>query len=76
MAAMLAYGNPLATHPHLVICGIGSEAELAEVFNRLKCQGVPCISWNEDDMNDALTAVATGPLNGQERRPLRRFKLL
>lgn len=76
IAAERAYGEPKKTHPHLVVCAVANEQELADVFNRLKEQGVPCCAWYEDDLDNQLTAVATGPLRGAERNPVRYFKLL
>lgn len=49
---------------------------MLEAFNELKSAGVPCCGYHEDDMRGSLTAVATAPLTGKERSPLRRFKLL
>ncbi len=63
-------------HPHLVVCQVANERELDAAFNRLKKLGVPCCAWYEDDMNNSLTAIATGLLRGSERKTLRRFKLL
>ena len=76
VAATNAYGNPNATHPNLVLCGVADEAELAAVFNRLKEQGVPVVGWYEEDMEGRLTALATGILTGAARKPFRKFKLL
>jgi hypothetical protein len=76
LAATLAYGDAGRTHPHLVVCAVADERHLAELFERLKLQGVPCVAYYEDDLNNSLTAVATGLLVGEERRPLRRLPLL
>lgn len=76
IAATLAYGTSKATHPHLIVCAVEDEQSLAEAFNRLKDQGVPAVAYYESDFGEALTAVATGLLRGEERRPLRRFPLL
>lgn len=77
MAAVNAFGlNPDKPHPNLVVCAVADEAELVAAFNRLKELGVPCCAWMEDDMQGQLTAVATAPLFGDARRPLKRFKLL
>lgn len=64
------------THPHLVILSSPNEESLAERFNRLKDQGVACVGWYEGDLGDQLTAVATAPLAGEERRFLRGDPLL
>jgi len=76
IAATFAFGEPHRTHPNLVVCGVADESELAAVFNSLKEQGVRCCAWYEDDMGGALTAIATAPLRGAERKPLKRFRLL
>lgn len=76
IAATLTYGDVLRTHPHLVVCAVPDETSLADLFEGLKLQGVPCCAYYENDMDDALTAVATGLLAGEARRPLRRLVLL
>ena len=76
LAATHAYGNPNVRHPNLVVCAVDNEKELNDVFNNLKDQGVPCVGWSEEDMNNELTAIATGLLRGKERKPFRDFKLL
>ena len=76
LAATNAFGNPNVTHPNLVICAVDNEQQLADAFNRLKDAGVPCCSWSEEDMGGELTAVATGMLQGEQRRHLRGFRLL
>lgn len=53
-----------------------NEAELTEVFNGLKEKGVRCCAWMEEDLGGEMTAVATAPLRGEERRAMRRFRLL
>lgn len=76
IASTFAFGEPDCTHPNLVVCTVADEHELASVFNRLKEQDVRCCAWYEDDMGNALTAIATAPLRGVERKPMKRFKLL
>lgn len=76
IAATQAFGEPHRTHPHLVVCAVADEPELDRAFNRLKELGVRCCAYYEDDMGHALTAVATAPLAGPDRKPLRRFRLL
>lgn len=76
LAATLSFGSSKVTHPHLVVCVVADEAELDAAFNRLKEQDVPCCAYYEDDMANALTAVATGLLVGKERQPLRRYSLM
>lgn len=58
------------------MCAVDDERRLAAAFEKLKSAGVPCCAWYEDDMNNSLTAVATAPLQGAARKPLRRFRLI
>lgn len=55
---------------------MADEDSLTELFERLEREGVPCCAYYESDMDDALTAVATGLLEGGARRPLRCLPLL
>ena len=63
--------------PYMVLCTVENEAALTSLFNDLKGRGVPCCSINEPDfVGDPMTAIATGPLRGDERKPLKRLPLL
>lgn len=74
IAATHTYGQHPC--PHLVLCTAENEQELNDLFNRLKEQQVPVVSYNEPDYGDALTAIATAALHGDQRKPLRRLPLL
>lgn len=76
LAATISYGQPTARHPNLVILTVPDERALDAEFERLKEAGIPAVCWDEDDMGGQRTAVATGLLQGLERRHFRRFKLL
>lgn len=52
------------------------EQALSALFNQLKEQGTPVVGWFEEDLGDQLTAIATAPLRGLDRKPFRRLKLL
>lgn len=71
----MAFGVPIR-HPNLVVCGVADEQELDDLFNDLKERNVPVCAWYEDDMDNQLTAIATAALEGYQRKPLRRLKLL
>ena len=63
--------------PHIVLCGVEGEQALNDLFNSLKEQQVRCVSYNEPDFpGNPTTAIATAPLKGQERKPMRKLKLL
>lgn len=75
IAATHSLGSPM--NPHLVVCTVADEGSLNDLFNRLKEQGVPCCANYEPDfVGNQLTAIATGALQGEQRRPLRRLRLL
>lgn len=76
IASERVYGEPHKPHPNLVVCTLPDEQSLDSFFNRLKEIGIPVCAWREEDMGGSLTAVATGPLRGEQRRPLRNLKLL
>lgn len=76
LAATRSYGESNKAHPHMVVCAVQDEKTLKNVFESLKKANVPCIAWYEDDMDNQLTAVATGPLRGIQRKPLKKFRLL
>ena len=76
IAATFAYGNPRRTHPHLVLCGDENEQELIEVFEELKEKSVPVCIYDEEDMKGQYTAMATGPLDENQRKAMRKFRLL
>lgn len=63
--------------PHLILCTAADEPALNALFNRLKEQQVPVCGFYEDDWTGKpLTAIATGCLRGEQRKPLRRLPLL
>lgn len=77
--AAIAATHSFGSHPcpHLVLCAVDNEVELNDLFNRLKEKGVKCCSFNESDfVGDPITAIATAPLHGKERTPLRNLKML
>jgi hypothetical protein len=78
LSATIAYGDHRARHPHpnLIVLAVADEAALDREFNRLKEQGIPCCAFYEEDLGNALTAVATGPLTGDRRRALRHLPLM
>lgn len=76
LAATNTFGEPNRKHPNLIVCLVDNERDLADSFNRLKEAGVKCCAWMEEDMNRQMTAVATGILYGEQRKPLRKFLLM
>jgi hypothetical protein len=63
-------------HPHLVLCHVGSIQGLLRAAELLRRAGIRFQLFHEPDLGGAPTALATEPLRGEARAPLRRFPLL
>jgi len=63
-------------HPHVVLCGLNSELQLFNALQKLQKAGIPHKPFFEADRDDELTAVAAGPVSGEDRRHFRRYHLL
>lgn len=61
---------------HFVLCGAKNEADLTKIAQYLERNGIEFEMFHEPDHNTGYSAIATKPLYGEERRPLRRFQLL
>jgi hypothetical protein len=66
---------PDGTHPHLVFCTTTTEWSLEVALRRLRAEGVRLVAFREPDLDDALTAICTGPVTSDRRRLFRRFPL-
>ena len=75
-AARSSLFPPGDEHPHLVLCGIGSEIELLNVLARLARLDIAFRPFCEPDLGGELTSLCTRPLRGDERLPLRHFRCL
>ncbi len=63
-------------HPHLVVCGVKGEEQLKNTVNKLKSQGIRFAEFIEPDRNNELTAAATAPIFGEDRRYFKNFNCL
>lgn len=71
------YTSPAdAEHPHLVVCGVKSEAELLKEVNRLDTFGISGKVFYEEDRNNEATAWASEIIYGEKRSFFRRYRLL
>jgi hypothetical protein len=68
--------SPDDEHPHVVLCGVNSEQQLFNAMNRLQGLGIEIKPFYEADLGDQLTAIAAGPIYGEDRRHFRRYQLL
>jgi hypothetical protein len=62
--------------PFLVLCSLPDERALLHARDYLKAREIPIACYNEPDMADQLTAIATIPLEGADRKIMRKFRLL
>ena len=67
---------PDQTHPHLVLCRVGSERDLLAAADRLERLGIRFQIFREPDRADEATALATEPLGPERRGPLARYPCL
>jgi hypothetical protein len=68
--------DPDQEHPHLIVCGVRDERSLWQSLDRLRRLGVRFHAFCEPDLGGQLTALATEPVFGDQRRLFRRFPLL
>lgn len=64
------------THPHLVLCSIQDEEALKREAIRFEAYNIKFVPFYEPDLNNQLTAIATAPIAGDDRRVCRRYNLL
>jgi hypothetical protein len=67
---------PFDEHPHLVLLGAPSERSLWAILQRLKALGIACKHFCDSDVGNQLTAIATAPVRGGQRRFFRRYQCL
>lgn len=77
--AALECGNHLASIPeqpdNIVLCAIASETDLLTEAARLAAAGIKLRVITEPDLGGQSTAIATEPLIGKQRAPLRQLPL-
>jgi hypothetical protein len=72
--AGFAYDKP-AGSTHIVLMGAKNEEELLKIRERLNNYGIDSQMFYEPDYDTGYTAIATKPLFGDERLPLKRYSL-
>lgn len=61
---------------HLVLIGAKNEEQLIRINEYLSCHSIRASMFFEPDLNNQCTSIATEPLFGDQRKPLRKFQLL
>ncbi len=74
--AALEAGNRFGPHSHLVLIGLKDETALIKAAAQLDENGIDHEMFFEPDNQAGYTALCTRPLQGEERKPLKRFPLL
>lgn len=64
------------THPHVVLCGVNNQDHLDRVSVKLSQAGIRFKNFIEPDIGNEITALATEPLNGEQRSLLRNYQCL
>ncbi len=70
------YLTPDQEHPSVIIVVVKNEARLLKLTEDLKTAGITFKAFREPDIDNALTAIATVPLYGDQRTFFKRFQLL
>jgi hypothetical protein len=61
---------------HIVLIGMPSQAKLLATADHLDTHNIPYKLFYEPDYDTGYTAIATQPLVGDQRVPLRKFRLM
>ena len=62
--------------PNLIACGVPDEVALLHLLDTLLNHSLMVRAFREPDRNNELTALATAPVYGAQRRLFRRLPLL
>jgi len=61
--------------PNIVLIGMPDLAALKRVLAKLRANNILHYPWTEPDFNFGLTAIATGPLYGEQREILKNYRV-
>jgi hypothetical protein len=73
--AARAYIKPGDIHPSIIICEVKNEQKLKMVMEEL-CDKVPFQVFREPDRGMEITAIASAPVIGEQRKLFARFQLI
>jgi hypothetical protein len=59
----------------MVLIGLPHLASLRRAEAKLCANNIPHFSWHEPDFNDELTAIATSPIAGEQRKALANYRV-
>ena len=75
-AAKAFLTDPSLDHPHLVVIGTNNLPQLNKCIRRLEEAGIAHRAFFESDLDEEMTAIATGPVFGEQRRFFAKYQLL
>lgn len=61
--------------PNIILIGVPHLRSLNKVLAKLKAHQIPHFAWTEPDYDFGLTAIATAPLEGEQRSVLSNYRL-
>jgi hypothetical protein len=61
---------------HIVLIGMPSQDKLLKTAEHLELHDIEYRMFHEPDYDTGYTAIATRPLRGDQRKPLKRYSLL
>ena len=62
--------------PNLVLLGTRDEQELKEILSQIVGNGIAARPFLEPDLGNQMTAIATVPVYGEQRKIFKDWKLL
>lgn len=74
--AARAYLTPGDKHPSVIICSVKSEHKLKLCAEELSAKGIPTQIFREPDIGHQMTALASAPMRGAQRKIFSRFQLM
>jgi hypothetical protein len=61
--------------PNMVLIGLPSLASLKRAEAKLQANAIPHYAWVEPDYDFGFTAIATAPLNGEQRKVMANYRV-
>lgn len=68
--------KPTEEHPSVIICSVKNEKKLQDAISFLYDNGVKISVFKEPDIGNQMTALATEPLYGVNRKIMNKFQLM
>lgn len=63
-------------HPNIIVCGAKDEKELMKAKAWIESNNIKVFAFQEPDINNEYTALATEPIEENNKKIFKRFQLL